>query len=145
MFDEKKSDAIKAKIDGGDALLDRSLLGNMGQADLRKLRGEIDRLLPERALSEIDTAKELVEQYMKVKELQDSVLYDDDVPANQRAQCAGQVASTLQQLVKMQTDFYTAERFRAIENLLIKYLRKMPLDVAAQFVAEYESMGDENV
>ena len=144
MFDEKKAEALKAKIDG-HALLDKSLLENMAQSDLRKLRGEIDRLLPERALSDIDTAKELVEQYMKVKELQDSVLYDEDVPANQRAQCAGQVASTLQQLVKMQTDFYTAERFRAIENLLIKYLRKMPLDVAAQFVAEYERMGDENV
>ena len=144
MFDEKRAEDIKAKIDG-HALLDKSLLENMAQSDLRKLRGEIDRLLPERALSDIDTAKELVEQYMKVKELQDSVLYDEDVPANQRAQCAGQVASTLQQLVKMQTDFYTAERFRAIENLLIKYLRKMPLDVAAQFVAEYERMGDENV
>ena len=142
MFDEKKSEAIKAKIDGGDA---PDVLTNLSHAELRRLRGEIDRLLPERALGDIDTAKELVEQYMKVKDLQDSVLFDEDVPANQRAQCAGQVASTLQQLVKMQTDFYTAERFRAIENLLIKYLRKMPLEVAAQFVAEYERMGDENV
>lgn len=143
MFDEKRAEDIKARVDRPPP--DKSLLEDLSPVDLRKLRGEIDRLLPERALGEIDTAKELVEQYMKVKELQDSVLFDDDVPANQRAQCAGQVASTLQHLVKMQTDFYTAERFRAIENLLIKYLRKMPLDVATQLVAEYERLGDENV
>ena len=142
MIDQEKLAAIKASMAAGEVV--RDPLQDMREADLRRLRADIDRVLPERTtLADMDMPKELMEQFQRVKDLQDEVLGDEDVPANQKAQVAGQVASTLQQLVKMQTDFYNAERFRSIENLMIKFMKKMPLDVATEFVAEYEKLGDE--
>ena len=142
MIDQEKLAAIKASMAAGEVV--RDPLQDMSEADLRRLRADIDRVLPERTtLADMDMPKELMEQFQRVKDLQDEVLGDEDVPANQKAQVAGQVASTLQQLVKMQTDFYNAERFRSIENLMIKFMKKMPLDVATEFVAEYEKLGDE--
>ena len=116
-------------------------LTDMSPAELRRLRAEIDRLLPEENLADMDMPRELMRQFQAVKDLQDAVIEDEKVPPNQRAQVAGQVASTLQQLVKMQTDFYTSERFRNIENLMIKFMKSLPLEKANEFLDEYEKIG----
>jgi uncharacterized protein (UPF0147 family) len=118
----------------------REQLMEMTDPELMEIRDVIETLLPADNLSTIDLEKELVRQYRKVLHLQEQVLHDDEVPANQRAQVAGQVASTLQQLIKMQTEFHTSERFKAIENLLIKHLKTLPRDVAEKFVNEYEAL-----
>lgn len=94
-----------------------------------------------RKLSDINLESELLGQYEKVCKLQKDVIDDEDTPVNQRAQVANAVASTLQQLLKMQTEFYTSERFKALEALMIKALKKMPQEAAEAFVAEYEEMG----
>ena len=94
-----------------------------------------------RKLSDINLESELLGQYEKVCKLQKDVIDDEDTPVNQRAQVANAVASTLQQLLKMQTEFYTSERFKALEALMIKALKKMPAEAAEAFVAEYEEMG----
>ena len=120
-------------------------LDTMSVDELRALRDEIDRRLPEDKLSQMDLTQELLSQYRLVQRLQSDVLGDEEVPANQRAQVAGQVASTLQQLVKMQSEFHNSERFRAIENLLIKSIKLMPLDAAEAFIAEYEKLGGDDV
>ena len=141
MIDSERLAEVRTAIAGGGSA--RDPLESMSHAELRRLRGEIDRLLPDKqTLGEMDMPSELVNQYQVVKDLQDSVISDDEVPANQRAQVAGAVASTLQQLVKMQSDFYTAERFRCIENLMIQYMKKLPLDEANRFLDEYEKLGD---
>ena len=95
-------------------------------------------------LSDMDMPSELIEQFRKVKDLQESVIEDDDIPANQRAQVAGAVAATLQQLIKMQTEFYTSERFRSIENLMIAYMKGLPLEQAEEFLTAYEALGAAN-
>lgn len=110
---------------------------------LLKLRSEIDSLLPARALGDIDLEHELVVQFLAVKALQSDVLQDGDVAANQKAQVANAVAGTLQQLVKMQSEHYNAERFKKIEALLVKSLKLMPLDAAEVFLREYEALGNE--
>ena len=141
MIDSERLAEVRTAIRGGDSPKDP--LAEMSQAELRRLRAEIDRLLPDKlTLGEMDMPSELMSQFQVVKELQDSVINDSEVPANQRAQCAGAVASTLQQLVKMQSDFYTAERFRCIENLMIQYMKKLPLDEANRFLDEYEKIGE---
>lgn len=38
----------------------------------------------------------------------------------------------------MQTDFYTSERFRNIENLMIDFMKSLPLDQARMFIKKYE-------
>ena len=141
MIDAERLAELRTAIRGGESPKDP--LAEMSQSELRRLRGEIDRLLPDKqTLGEMDMPSELMSQFQVVKDLQDSVINDSEVPANQRAQVAGAVASTLQQLVKMQSDFYTAERFRSIENLMIQYMKKLPLDEANRFLDEYEKLGD---
>ena len=145
MIDDQKLAQVQAAMLGEVAPDDGFDLDTMSVEELRELRDEIDRRLPEDKLSQMDLTQELLSQYRLVKRLQDSVLMDDSIAPNQRSQVAGQVASTLQQLVKMQTEFHNAERFRAIENLLIKSIKMMPLDAAEAFISEYEKIGGDDV
>ncbi len=145
MIDDAKLAQVQAAMLGEVAPDDGFDLDAMSVDELRELRDEIDRRLPEDKLSQMDLTQELLSQYRLVQRLQDSVLMDDSIAPNQRSQVAGQVASTLQQLVKMQTEFHNAERFRAIENLLIKSIKLMPLDAAEAFISEYEKIGGDDV
>lgn len=104
------------------------------------LYDEIKRSLPPHSLQDLDLTEELVLQFMRVKELQTSVLSNDKIPANQKAQVANAVASILGQLTKLQTDLHTAERFKAIENLMIRYMKRLPIDVVEAFIDEYERL-----
>ena len=145
MIDDAKLAQVQAAMAGTAPEKEGFDLDTMSVEELRELRDEIDRRLPEDKLSQMDLTQELLSQYRLVQRLQDSVLMDDSIAPNQRSQVAGQVASTLQQLVKMQTEFHNAERFRAIENLLIKSIKLMPLDAAEAFISEYERLGGDDV
>ena len=144
MIDDQKLAQVQAAM-AGEVTPEVDDLDAMTHDQLRALRDEIDRRLPEEKLSQMDLTQELLSQYRLVQRLQTDVLDNEEVPANQRAQVAGQVASTLQQLVKMQTEFQNAERFRAIENLLIKSIKLMPRDAAEAFITEYEKLGADDV
>jgi len=133
MFDDKLPKP-KAQSSGSMNIL------NMGEAKLLALRAEIDELLPAVALSDLDLEQELVLQYRTVKAMQATILVDEGVQANQKAQVAGQCASTLAQLTKMQTDFYTAERLKAVETSLIRMLKSWPTDLTLKFFEEYEAL-----
>lgn len=123
---------------------DRTYFGEIDLMDveeLLRLRAEIDSRLPATRLSDMNLEEELVRQYLQIQALQTVVMEDKTTPANQKAQVAATVANTLQHLVKMQTEYHTAERFKAIENLMIKYFKTLPLDVVEKFMDEYEAMG----
>jgi hypothetical protein len=109
--------------------------------DLLALRAQIDAALPAAALADLDLESELVVQYQTIKELQNRTLGDDETPANQKAQVANACAAVLGQLVKMQAEFYTAERFKSIEGLMVKALKTLPLEHAEQFLRDYEALG----
>ena len=113
-------------------------IDEMDVDELLALKDQIEGRLPNRSLKAMNLEEELVEQYMKVKALQNRVLNDEGIPANQLAQCAGQVASTLQALVRMQTEWYNAERFKDIESHLIKTLNKLPAEMVEDFFTWYE-------
>ena len=136
MIDQEKLQRVKVGVKTNPV----DALNTMSTEELRALRDAINVLLPPETLSSMNLEHELVSQYRKVQELQQAVLNDDGIAANQRSQVAGQVASTLQQLIKMQTEFHTAERFKAIENLMIHYMKKLPVDVAEAFINEYERL-----
>lgn len=120
-----------------------AMLKTMTIAELSGLRDKITSLLPAAALKDVDLERELVIQFAVVKELQNDVLVDRDVPANQKAQVASQVASTLQQMVKMQAEYYNAERFKAVESAVIRAMKRMPLELAQEFLRDYEQIGRE--
>ena len=113
-------------------------LTDMSPAELRKLRAEIDRLLPDSGMDGMDLEKELVDQYNLVKDLQAGALHDDSIPLNQRSQLAGQVAATLGQLVKMQVDLKRDERLKKIESVFLEAISKLPDEAKDLFFAEYE-------
>lgn len=116
-------------------------LQHMSVVELLDLKHKIEGYLPALSLKDVNLEAELLQQFALVKELQAGAINDDMIPANQKAQVAGQVASTLQQLVKMQTDYYNAERFKSVENIMISALKKLPLDAANEFLKEYENLG----
>jgi hypothetical protein len=110
----------------------------MTVAELVKFRDEINQALPPTELSKLNLEQEALLQYRTLRELQANVLQDDEVPANQRAQVANAVAANLKTLGDQQQALYTTERFKLIENLLIKCLTMLPEEQAAAFIAEYE-------
>jgi len=144
MYDEKKL-ALMNKSLSKERQFDEDALEDLSHDDLRALRDQINAILPDESLSGMDMTTELMSQYRRVLKLQRDCLEDLEVPPNQKAQVAAQVKSTLGDLVRMQTEFYTSERFRSIENLLIKYMKSLPIDMAKSFLFEYEKLGATDV
>jgi hypothetical protein len=50
------------------------------------------------------------------------------------------VAATLVQLTRLQTELHTAERFKTLEGLMIRYFKRLPADVVRDFLDEYEQL-----
>jgi hypothetical protein len=72
--------------------------------------------------------------------LQNECIDDDTLPLNQKAQVANSVSSSLARLTELQNELYTSERFKAIENLLIRTLAKLPEDLASEFLDAYQAI-----
>lgn len=140
MIDKEKLAAIKASMAAGDAVRDPLL--DMSEADLRRLRADIDRVLPKKSLDGLNLEEELVEQFHTVKGLQDQVLHDSEVPPNQRAQVAGQVASTLQKLIDCQIDMKRDERLKKIEGALLDAIATLPDAAKDAFFVEYAKIAE---
>lgn len=113
---------------------------SMSVPELLALRQAITEKLPNIALKDLDLEQELVMQYETLKRLQEEVLSDPDIPANQRAQVANAVGTNLQSLAKMQVQQYTGERFKQIEMLLINLLNTWPPEMVEKFFVEYEAV-----
>lgn len=105
---------------------------------LRELRDQIDAKLPAGSLKSLNLETELVTQYQRVLNLQDKVLRDSDVPANQRAQVAGAVGSALQQLIKMQEDLQLQVTLRRMEEALVESLQTLPEEARDAYFIAYE-------
>ena len=105
---------------------------------LISLRSQIEANLPPTKLSQLDLEAEILLQYHQVKSMLAKVSGDANVPANQKAQVANSCASVLEQLIKMQTRMYSAERIKAIEVAVIKTLKMLPAESQQAFFTAYE-------
>lgn len=114
-------------------------LEHMDPEDLLALRAAIDQKLPVRSLKDIDLANELVIQLQVVKKLQSDVMSDDEIPANQRAQCAGAVGSVLVALAKLQNETFDSERLKVVEGILIETMRTLPTEQQETFLTSYSA------
>lgn len=101
---------------------------------------EIRQVLPATTLLDMNMEEELILQFQAVRTLQNTILDDESVPANQKAQVANSVASVLGSIADLQNKVYSSERFKRIETLLIRHLNKLPEDVAAAFLEDYEQL-----
>lgn len=106
-------------------------------ADLVRFRDEITDALPTLELSKMNLEEETLLQYHTLRALQGNVMDDEEVPVNQRTQVANSIGSTLRALGDQQVALYSSERFKQIENLLIRTLDKLPEDLAAEFIEAY--------
>ena len=106
-------------------------------AELCQFRDEITATLPAIELSKLNLENETLLQFHVIRELQADVFSDQDVPANQRAQVANAVASSLKALADMQVALYSSERYKDIENLMIRTLDMLPEAQAETFLIEY--------
>lgn len=137
MIDAEKLASVKARIAGEDV---PNPLAVMAPADLRKLRREIDGLLPVDTMATLNLEAELVEQYNKTKGLMNEVLDDEETPANQKAQVANSVVGALGQLVKLQEDLKRQETLKIMEACLIDVVKTLPDERKVEFYADYERL-----
>lgn len=114
-------------------------ISTLSEVELLDLRSEIDQFLPTKALVDLNMERELVIQLIVVQNLQRETLRDDSVPANQKAQTSNAVASTLATLSKLQTEMYTSERLKKIEQVLIDTLQTLPQEAQEAFLTAYEA------
>ena len=138
MIDDAKLAQVQAAMAGAEPEKEGFDLDTMSVEELRELRDEIDRRLPEDSLDSLNLEKELVGQYRLVQRLQADVITNDDFAPNQRSQVAGQVASTLQQLVKLQEDLKREQTLKLMESVLVDMIKSMPDDFKTNFFAEYK-------
>lgn len=116
--------------------VDISLYDDM---ELLVLRHRIDAMLPPMRMSEMNLEEEVVRQFMTVKALQGTTLSGND-EANKKASVVNACAAALQTLAKLQIELHSAERFKTIENLLIKHLKAWPEDLARAFLEDYAKL-----
>lgn len=92
------------------------------------------------SLKDVNLERELMLQFYALKNLQKEVLEDDETPRNQQAQVANATGAVLSKVADLQVSVYDSERFKAIENALIRALRLLPEEAAAQFLEEYAKL-----
>jgi len=89
------------------------------------------------ALEELDLSSEIMANYVKAKKLYDDALFDDETPANQKAQVLNTITAILASMVKMRTELLTSERIKKLEFCLIETMKVQPKDVQDAFFALY--------
>ncbi len=108
-------------------------------AQLLQLRNDATLALPAADLASIDLNRELVLQMLSIQQLQADVLQDDGTPANQKAQVANSLLSTLKQLADLQNSIFTSERMKRVENVLVDFIKGLPEDQRRAFIDAYEA------
>lgn len=115
-------------------------LDAMSEAEMRRLATRLASRLPEKSIKSLNLEEELMTQYKRVLDLQDEVIHDSEIPANQRAQVASQVASVLQQLIKLQEDLDLQTTLRNMEAALIESLQLLPEEAQKKYFEGYEEL-----
>ena len=113
-------------------------LGAMTLMEKLDLRAQIERSLPVGTLSNVNLERELLLQWQAHQELQNNVITDDEVPANQRAQVANATRGALESLAKWQESVHSSERIKRMETVLIATLSALLPDVTETFLKAYE-------
>lgn len=109
-------------------------------AELLELRARIDAALPPLAMKDIDLEKELVIQFYVTKQLQTDTLNDQKADPGKKASVVGACLAMLKEMTKTQIELHTAERFKAIEGLMIRAMKTLPKETVDKFLKDYESL-----
>ena len=115
-------------------------IDHLNEGQLLTLYARVESKLPPAKLSHLNLDEELVRQLQRAKALQSAVMEDIDVAANQKAQVLNATGTALNQLINMQERLYNAERFKALELLIIEAVKAMPMAQAEKFLDAYETL-----
>jgi hypothetical protein len=108
-------------------------------SELLTLRSRIDSLLPPLSLGGLNLADELAVQYQTVKAMQaDTIAGDED--SSKKAAAVNACLSALGAIIRMQNDLHNSERFKALETLMIRYMKRLPKDVVDRFMEDYANL-----
>lgn len=113
--------------------------------EILAFRAQLEAHLPARNLRDMDLAKELVIQVQALQVMQQKAIESEDTPVNQLAQAANSLSAALVNLVKLQNDVYSSERFKKVEDVLIKLIQGLSLEHQEEFITAYEEALRENV
>ncbi len=141
MFDSSKVGANRASQDtpyNGSSLPE---ISHLNQEELVTLYDLVSSRLPPMKLAHLNMEEELVLQLYRAKALQTKSMEDDNIPANQKAQVMNSVASVIGDLIRLQERLFNAERFKAIEAILLESLKMLPKAQAEAFIIEYAKLG----
>jgi len=105
---------------------------------LEALQQHLAEVLPSQTLLDVNLEHELLNLLRTGQQLMTRVLSDDDVPANQKAQVINSLASTVDQLVKLQNSVYDSERVKRLEYVFTKALKSLPTEVAEVALQAYQ-------
>ena len=92
------------------------------------------------SLKSLDLDAELYNAYAKAKNYLADVQSDDRVPPNQLAQLMNTISAILNEIVKMQTDLYNAERVKKLEAAMIQAIKLAPPESQQAFLEQYEAL-----
>jgi hypothetical protein len=107
--------------------------------ELLALRGRIESMLPPLTMGGINLEQELAVQFQTVKALQSDTLSGNE-DSTKKASMINACASSLQHIIKMQNELHNSERFKALETLLIRYMKRLPKEVVDQFLDDYANL-----
>ena len=122
---------------------------NMGleDYDLHAAPSQPQTVLPAEYLPEYGSLKslnldaELYNAYAKAKNYLAIVQSDDNVPPNQVAQVFNTISAILKEIVKLQTELYSAERVKKLEAAMIEALKNTATEeVQDAFFTELERL-----
>ena len=92
------------------------------------------------SLKSLNIDEELYMTYAKAKNFLVDVQMGDETPANQVAQVFNTISGILKEIVKMQTELYSAERVKKLEAAMITALKLVPEEAQESFFTEYEKL-----
>lgn len=104
---------------------------------LEDLQRKLAEALPGSTLLDVNLEHELLSLMRNGQRLLTDVLHDMDVPANQKSQVINSLASTLDQLSKLQNSIYDSERVKRLEYVFTKTLKSLPAEAAEVALAAY--------
>lgn len=142
MFDESVSQPFNRSDGRSDNAVASGLrFAHLEPEQLLGIYEEIRSRLPPLRIAKMNVEEELLLQFHTVRKLQSEIIGEDGVAPNQKAQVANTVGNCLERITKMQDEIYDSERFKTIESLVIRMLRKVPKEVAEEFLKDYEAAG----
>lgn len=92
------------------------------------------------SLRNLDLDGQLYTTYAKAKNYLAEIQNIEDTPANQVAQVFNTISGILKEIVKMQTDLYSAERVKKLEAAMIQAIKLAPKEAQEEFFKEYEKI-----